>query len=237
MATIHEATGRAVSGGERLLIIEDELSISDPLSRALRRDSYEVDIAATGEAALLLLRERSFDAVLLDLGLPDVDGIELCRKVRAAHENVVIIMLTARGHEVDTVVGLDAGADDYISKPFRLAELTARLRAQLRRSPGKAGQPKRVRVDNDARRAWVGADELDLTAKEFDLLALLIGEEATVVSRDRLMREVWGRHWESSTKTLDIHVSNLRRKMGDDANAPRFISTVRGVGFRFEAND
>ena len=174
------------------------------------------------------------DLVVLDLGLPRMDGLEVCRKLRADGRTAPILMLTARADEVDTVVGLDAGADDYVTKPFRLAELLARVRALLRRTtPGGARQDG-VRIDPQARRAFVGEEEMQLTAKEFDLLRVLLREQGKVVSREQLMREVWATHWYGSTKTLDMHVSVLRRKLGDDVTSPRFITTVRGVGFRFE---
>ncbi len=150
-----------------------------------------------------------------------------------------VLILTARADEVDTVVGLDAGADDYVTKPFRLAELLARVRALLRRgttaeAPGTVGE---VRVDAEARRAWHGDVELDLTTKEFDLLWILLRDAGKVVTREQIMREVWDAKWWTSTKTLDMHISWLRRKLGDDAHHPRFITTVRGVGFRFERGD
>jgi DNA-binding response OmpR family regulator len=144
-------------------------------------------------------------------------------------------VLTGRVDEVDTVLGLDAGADDYVAKPFRLAEVLARVRAMLRRgADGRRSEVNGVRVDEAARRAWVAGTELDLTPKEFDLLALLLSQAGTVVTRERIMEEVWDEHWFGSTKTLDMHVSWLRRKLGDDPSRPRYISTVRGVGFRFE---
>lgn len=218
----------------RVLLAEDDPAISEPLARALRREGYEVDVRDDGELALAAARENP-DLVLLDLGLPSLDGLEVCRRLRAEGRTLPVLILTARADEVDTVVGLDAGADDYVTKPFRLAELLARVRALLRRSPSEASaaQPV-VRIDADARRAYYGDEELQLTAKEFDLLRVLVREQGKVVSREQLMREVWDTVWYGSTKTLDMHVSVLRRKLGDDASAPRFITTVRGVGFRFD---
>lgn len=219
----------------RLLVVEDEDSIAEPLLRVLRRDGYDVDRAPDGAAALELVRCGTFDVVLLDLGLPDIDGLELCRVIRTIDPTVRVVMLTARSEEVEAVAGLDAGADDYIAKPFRVAELLARLRAQLRRQNDPVIERGEVRIDMGARRAWIGDVLLDLTVKEFDLLATLSGQAGTVVTRRQLMLAVWDQHWEGPTKTLDIHVSSLRRKMGDDAAEPRFISTIRGVGYRFEA--
>ncbi|MGW5361703.1 response regulator transcription factor [Actinopolymorpha pittospori] len=224
-----------------ILLAEDDPAISDPLARALRREGYEVEVTSEGESALVSLSGGGFDLVVLDLGLPDVDGLEVCRRLRVDGNRVSVLVLTARADEVDTVVGLDAGADDYVTKPFRLAELLARVRALLRR-----GKPEQwsespaetdgagVRIDAESRRAWLDGDELHLTAKEFDLLRVLVREVGRVVTRDQLMREVWETTWWSSTKTLDMHISWLRRKLGDDASDPRFITTVRGVGFRFE---
>jgi DNA-binding response OmpR family regulator len=154
--------------------------------------------------------------------------------LRSADSELPILVLTARGEELDTIVGLDAGADDYVTKPFRLGELLARVRAQLRRRPDGLITVGDVRVDPAARRAWRGDAELNLTPKEFDLLALLVREAGSVVARERIMERVWDEHWFGSTKTLDVHVSWLRRKLGDDPVSPRYISTVRGVGFRFE---
>jgi DNA-binding response OmpR family regulator len=148
-----------------------------------------------------------------------------------------VLILTARADEVDTVIGLDAGADDYVTKPFRLAELLARVRALLRRGATESRVVQGVRVDADARRAWLGEAEIDLTSKEFDLLSLLVSEAGKVVTREQIMRQVWDSKWWGSTKTLDMHVSWLRRKLGDDAHSPRYITTVRGVGFRFERGD
>jgi DNA-binding response OmpR family regulator len=176
--------------------------------------------------------------VILDLGLPDVDGLSVCRKLRAARPDLAILILTARDQELDVVSGLDAGADDYLVKPFRLSELLARVRAHLRRAatstdaepaaPLRAGE---IEVDRAARRAWRGGDELELRPKEFDLLALLVAEGGRAVTRERIMREVWDTDWTGSTKTLDTHVLALRNKIGPDA-----ITTLRGVGYRFEAS-
>lgn len=181
------------------------------------------------------------DLVILDLGLPDMDGLDVARRIRSQGLTTPILVLTARADEVDMVVGLDAGADDYVTKPFRLAELLARVRALLRRVGGDLTDEDElvaqdVRVDVGAHRAFQGKRELQLTAKEFDLLRVLLRDAGTVVSREALMREVWGSGADSagSTKTLDMHVSWLRRKLGDDANDPHYITTVRGMGFRFE---
>lgn len=219
-----------------VLLAEDDPTISDPLARALRREGYDVVVRGDGVSALAAASTGP-DLVILDLGLPQMDGLEVCRRIRTTGIVVPVLILTARADEVDTVVGLDAGADDYVTKPFRLAELLARARALLRRSTSDEGQTVRVRMDVAGRRAFSGDRELQLTAKEFDLLRVLVRENGKVVSREDLMREVWNTVWVGSTKTLDMHVSVLRRKLGDDATDPRFITTVRGVGFRFEVDD
>jgi DNA-binding response OmpR family regulator len=221
----------------RVLLAEDDTSISEPLSRALRREGYEVDVTADGPTTLDRALGEGVDLILLDIGLPELDGLEVCRRVRAGGYAVPVLILTARADEVDTVVGLDAGADDYVTKPFRLAELLARVRALLRRGTAEGSAVLGVRIDPDARRAWHGDTELDLTTKEFDLLWILLRDAGKVVTREQIMREVWDAKWWTSTKTLDMHISWLRRKLGDDAHSPRYITTVRGVGFRFERGD
>ncbi|MDO5662169.1 MAG: response regulator transcription factor [Brachybacterium sp.] len=224
----------------RLLLVEDDSAIAEPLSRALDREGYTVTRASRGVDALALAAaEGPVDFVILDLGLPDLDGLEVCRRLRKGGLEAPVLILTARADEVDAVVGLDAGADDYVTKPFRLGELQARIRALLRRStaveePSDTMDVNGVSLDVSARRAHADGEELNLSAKEYDLLTVLIREAGSVVTRDDLMREVWGAEWWGSTKTLDMHVSWLRRKLGDDATNPRRITTVRGVGFRFE---
>ena len=229
--------------GLTILLVEDDDGIARPLAGALRNSGYEVDRVATGSDALARAVPGRTAAVVLDLGLPDIDGVEVCRRLRERHgTDLPILVLTARTGEADVVVGLDAGADDYVTKPFRLAELQARLRALLRRSAASVETSdvltvQDVRVEPGPRRVWVGDRELDLTPKEFDLLALLVAEAGTVVTRDEIMRQVWDTTWYGSTKTLDMHVSSLRRKLGDDPADPRYITTVRGVGLRFEPGD
>ncbi|NLU70803.1 response regulator transcription factor [Streptomyces sp. HNM0574] len=224
----------------RVLLAEDDASISEPLARALRREGYEVEVREDGPTALDAGLREGIDLVVLDLGLPGMDGLEVCRRLRNEGHTFPVLVLTARADEVDTVVGLDAGADDYVTKPFRLAELLARVRALLRRGAGAEPAPPPtthgVRIDVESHRAWMADEELQLTAKEFDLLRVLVRDAGRVVTRDQLMREVWDTTWWSSTKTLDMHISWLRKKLGDDAANPRYIATVRGVGFRFEKN-
>jgi DNA-binding response OmpR family regulator len=222
-----------------VLLVEDDDRISEPLVRVLRAEGFDVDLVAAGQAAIDHVAARRPDLVLLDLTLPDIDGLDVCSKLRADHPDLQIVMLTARAEEIDVIVGLDAGADDYVAKPFRLAELTARLRARLRSSEQVAQatsvlEGAGLRVDRDARRAFRDGREIDLTSKEFELLSLLMSRPGVTFTREHIMNEVWDEHWWGSTRTLDTHVSTLRKKIGDDSDPPSMIVTVRGVGFRFE---
>ena len=221
----------------RLLLVEDDTGIARPLVGALESSGHDVTHVTRGTDALKAAVD-GVDAVVLDLGLPDVDGIEVCRRLRAAHgDQLPILVLTARSGELDVVVGLDAGADDYVTKPFRLAELQARIRALLRRANPEADDALEagpVRVDPGARRAWLHDEELDLTPTEFDLLALLVEHAGDVVTRETIFREVWDTSWTGSTKALEMQVSSLRRKLGEDPADPEHLHTVRGVGYRFD---
>jgi DNA-binding response OmpR family regulator len=226
-----------------VLVVEDDASIGRALTGALRAQGLEVLWATSGADALELAAGSRAQLVLLDLGLPDLDGVEVCRRIRRGDPHVPIVVLTARHSEVDVVLGLDAGADDYVTKPFRLAELLARVRAHLRRSTATAipATPTitvgDVEVDRDARRVRVGGEEIDLRAREFDLLSFLMGQAGVAVTRERIMSEVWDEHWFGPTKTLDMHISALRRKLGEtvgDESAPSRITTLRGVGYRYE---
>jgi DNA-binding response OmpR family regulator len=217
-----------------ILLAEDDEGIRLPLVRALEREGHEVEAVASGTDAVTAGVGGGHDLLLLDIGLPGVDGLEVCQRVRAERPTVAIIFLTAQDGEMDAVNGLDAGADDYVTKPFRLAELLARVRSQLRRTTAEQFRASDVEIDVAARRAWRDGDELELSPKEFDLLALLVREAGRVVTRERIMAEVWDENWFGSTKTLDMHVSWLRRKLGEDAESPQRIVTVRGVGLRFE---
>ena len=229
-----------ISGGDRILLVEDEASIAEPFAHALARQGFEATIAGTAAEALTKARETRPDLVLLDLTLPDGDGRDVCRALRR-RSSVPIVMLTARGTETDRVVGLELGADDYVIKPFSVAEVVARIRAVLRRTRAESPPASPVLrvdglvVDLAARRAVLDGRELDLRRKEFDLLARLMREPGRVVTREELMADVWDENWFGSTKTLDVHMTWLRAKLGDDAARPRFIETVRGVGFRFTA--
>ena len=226
----------------RILLIEDEESIAEPLADALEREGFDVVKATTAAQGLEEFRKRSPDLVLLDVMLPDGDGRDVLRDIRDTSRTPVV-MLTARGEEMDRVLGLELGADDYVTKPFSAAELVARLRAVLRRTeaaPPVAQQLLEVgdvRVDLDRRQVTRGGDEIELTVKEFDLLRLLVENAGRLVKRETLMSEVWDPNWWGSTKTLDVHVSSLRKKLGDDPSSPSYIHTIRGVGFRFASAD
>jgi two-component system response regulator RegX3 len=215
----------------RVLVVEDEETIAEPLAEGLRREGFTVTVAGTGAEALAA---EDADVVLLDLRLPDIDGLDVCRQLRA-RSDVPIIVVTARGEEVDRVVGLELGADDYVVKPFGTRELIARIRAVTRRSRGRSTDgPIRIgelELDERSRRATIGGEELDLTPKEFDLLVALGRDPGAVVSRQRLLEDVWNTSWYGSTKTIDVHVAALRRKLGDAG----LIETIRGVGFRLRA--
>lgn len=231
--------------GHTILLVEDDDGIAIPLIRTLEREGYDVERLAGGLPAIARAASGQFDLVVLDLGLPDIDGLEVCRRMRADGVSSSILILTARGGELDRVVGLDVGADDYLAKPFALAELLARMRALLRRgaprplagaaeeSRESSAPPPTLRIDADARRAWEAQRELQLTNKEFDLLALLFQNRGAVVTRERLMDKVWDENWFGSTKTLDVTIGRLRQKLEDSASATRVV-TVRGVGFRLE---
>ncbi len=234
-----------VAAHASVLLVEDDERISEPLLRVLRTEGFEVGHVAAGAAAIATVGERLPDLVLLDLTLPDIDGLDVCRKLRADHPALPVIMLTARAEEMDVIVGLGAGADDYVAKPFRLAELVARIRARLRIAElGAAGltAPRLhgagIDLDVEARRCFVdgpdGVDEVELTTKEFDLLEYLMRHPGVTLKREQIMNDVWDENWWGSTRTLDTHTSTLRRKIRDDGDPPSKIVTVRGVGFRFD---
>lgn len=225
--------------GRRILVVEDDDGIAVPLMRTLDREGYVVERVADGAAALERATDE-IDLVVLDLGLPDMDGLDVCRRLREQDFDGGIVILTARDGELDRVVGLDVGADDYIAKPFALAELLARLRALLRRSEPRpvasapsAAAPVALVVDVDSRRATADGRELPLSTKEFDLLAQLDARRGAVVTREHLMDEVWDENWFGSTKTLDVTMARLRQKL-EEAGADVRITTLRGVGFRLD---
>lgn len=223
----------------RVLVVEDEEDIAFPLVHTLEREGYEVVRVESGEIALDYLASHTAEVMILDLGLPDMDGLEVCQRARAAGFDGAILIVTARAGELDRVVGLDYGADDYLSKPFGLAELQARVRALLRRTGpiAVADEPERrrdqIQIDQDARRVYYGDTEVMLTGKEYDVLGILVAERGKVVSRERLMADVWDENWYGSTKTLDVTIGRLRAKLEGSEVVERIVA-VRGVGFRLE---
>lgn len=223
----------------RVLVVEDDPSLGGGLIAMLAGVGHEVRWAQTAAEARRSFAEVVPDLVLLDLGLPDADGVDLCRELREAYPGVVIVVVTARTDEADAVRALDGGADDVVLKPFRTGELVARLRAHLRRREDVGAGELRagpVRLDLHARLAWVGQLPLVLRPKEHELLALLVTCAGEAVSRERLIDEVWDQHWHGSTKTLDVHVANLRRKLADAGDRWDRIVTLRGYGYRFDVD-
>ena len=221
----------------RVLVVEDEEEIASPLVHTLEREGYLVDRAATGRRAVEQATVHGHDIVILDLGLPDMDGLDVCRELRQGGYQGAVLILTARSGELDRVVGLDSGADDYLGKPFGLAELLARLRALLRRTSasGHALSGRQLLVDVEAHRVYVGDDEVPLTGKEFDVLTVLTSHRDKVVSRAQLMADVWSEGWYGSTKTLDVTIGRLRHKL-ENASCVDRVVTVRGIGFRLESS-
>lgn len=237
------SAGRIVGGvGSHVLIVEDDTLIASSLVRALGAHGYEASVATSVADAVSALSERRPDLVLLDLGLPDGDGSTVARRVARDHPEVPVIVLTARSEEIDIVLGLEAGAVDYVVKPFRLAELLARIASHLRwrhalTAGGAAADVIEVGdllVDRPARRVSLAGHEVVLRPKEFDLLERLARDAGVVVSREQLIEDVWDENWWGSTKTLDVHVNSIRRKLGEQAGEPSRITTVRGVGYRLE---
>jgi DNA-binding response OmpR family regulator len=222
---------------DRLLLVEDDPKIGSGVCRALANGGYDTEWVTTGEAALEVVRTMPPAMVLLDLGLPDIDGIEVCGLLRAALPTATIIMLTARADTIDVIVGLDAGADDYVTKPFQTSELLARVRAHLRR-PSLTPHADvlivgALRVDTAAHRVHCYGREVSLRPKEFELLVLLAANAGRALTREEIMERVWDEHWFGSSKTLDVHISSLRRKL-DGNTCPITITTLRGVGYRLE---
>ncbi len=221
----------------RLLLVEDDQTLRETLAYNLAREEYEVIQANDGVAALDLAREHNPDVVVLDIMLPGLDGLTVCRTLRR-ESTVPIVLLTARTGEVDRIVGLDSGADDYIVKPFSLGELLARLRALLRRGRTESGtklQSGNLVLDLVGHRAYLGSSSLALAPKEFDLLAELVRHKGAVLTRDLLLQRVWGFDFAGDSRTVDVHIRALREKVEEDAANPKRIQTVRGLGYRFEA--
>jgi DNA-binding response OmpR family regulator len=235
----HDPVSEAGTLGTSVLLVEDEQSIAEPFARALKRAGFRTAVARTGAEAISRVACSPPDVVLLDLALPDGDGRDVCRLIRR-DSSVPIIMVTASGTVTDRVVGLELGADDYVVKPFAIGEVIARIRAVLRRGRVSREGPAELvvqdlRIDPRARRVWRGEERIELTRKEFDLLARLAVDAGRVVTREQLMSDVWDMNWFGSTKTLDVHIGWLRRKLGDDPASPTYIRTVRGVGFSLDS--
>jgi DNA-binding response OmpR family regulator len=222
----------------RALVVDDEPPLVQVVAGYLSRDGFEVLTAADGESAVSLAREHHPDVVVLDLMLPGIDGVEVCRQIRS-FSDAYLIMLTAKSDEVDKLIGLSVGADDYLTKPFSPRELLARIRAMLRRPRAAAVEPPSairrfgaLQIDPAAREVRLDGRPIELTRTEFDLLAVLSAEPRVAFSRRLLLQRVWGGEWYGEDHVVDVHVANLRRKLDDDASHPRFIRTIRGIGYR-----
>lgn len=232
--------------GLRALVVDDETALADVVASYLRREQFEVHVAADGPSALTMAREFDPDVVILDIGLPGLDGIEVCRQLRV-FSDAYVVMLTARDTEVDTIVGLSVGADDYVTKPFSPREVVARIRAMLRRprrqatadNPSTDGNPPRafgdLHIDTESRQTLLGGTPIMLTRTEFDVLAALSSRPRQVWTRRQLLEAVWGESWFGNDNVVDVHVGHLRRKLGDNSTEPRYVTTVRGVGYRMGA--
>ncbi|MCW5952826.1 MAG: response regulator transcription factor [Propionibacteriaceae bacterium] len=226
---------------ERILVVEDEKALANVIASYLQRAGYDVTQEHTGPDAVTTARALDPDVIVLDLGLPALDGIEVCRQVRT-FSDCYVLMLTARGDEVDRLIGLSVGADDYITKPFSTRELVARVQTVLRRprrpiAPVEADpEPPRVfgdlRINAAGREVWLGEEPVPLTRTEFDILDVLSGLPKVALSRRQIIDRVWDVDWLGDDHVVDVHVANLRRKLGDDPNEPRYVLTVRGVGYR-----
>lgn len=224
---------------KHILVVEDEATIAETIAYNLEREGYRATIAADGRTGLqMAMRNPPPDLVILDLMLPELDGIDLCRALRAAGRAIPVIILTARGGETDRVLGLEMGADDYVTKPFSMRELMARIRSVLRRSEGDLGAARvlslaNLRLDLEGREAWVGERRVDLSTKEFELLRALVQHRGQVLSRDQLLDLVWGRDYYGDPRTVDVHIHWLREKLEADPAKPDLILTVRGSGYKF----
>ena len=223
-----------------VLVVDDEPSFTEALSVGLRREGFEVRTAADGRAALDEISESEPDLILLDVMLPGMSGLDVCREIRKT-TRVPLIMVTARAEEIDAVVGLEVGADDYVCKPYRMRELVARMRAVLRRASPQPSEPEAaclvegdVTLDIDRHELRVRGELVSLALKEFELLAYLLANAGRVVTRDSLMQNVWGYNYIGDTKTIDVHVKRLRAKIEDDPSDPQRITTIRGLGYRYE---
>ena len=248
MDLISEPVPDGADLGYRALVVDDEAALADVVSSYLRREHFEVTVCHSGAEALAVARDVDPDVVVLDLGLPGIDGLEVCRQLRT-FSDAYVVMLTARDTEMDTIVGLSVGADDYVTKPFSPRELVARIRAMLRRPRAvpatlaypAGGTPPRIfgplSIDIPSRQVFLDDEPIPLTRTEFDILAALSSRPGVVWSRRQLIDAVWGEPWVGNDHLVDVHVGHLRRKLGDDPSDPRFVFTVRGVGYRMGSGE
>ncbi len=228
---------------EKILVVDDEKLIVKGIRFSLEQDGYEVSCAYDGEEALNMARENEYDLILLDLMLPKIGGLDVCQQIRE-FSNVPIIMLTAKGEDMDKIMGLEYGADDYITKPFNILEVKARIKAILRRTrkPEKTEEKSKVvqagglKMDVDSRRVFVGDKEVNLTAKEFDVLQLLVFNPNKVYSRENLLNIVWGYEYPGDVRTVDVHIRRLREKIEENPSEPKYVHTKWGVGYYFQAS-
>ena len=228
--------------GKKVLVVDDEKLIVKGIRFSLEQDGYEVDCAYDGEEAIEMAKKTEYDIVLLDVMLPKMDGLEVCQQIRE-FSNVPIVMLTAKGEDMDKILGLEYGADDYITKPFNILEVKARIKAIMRRAArqepkeekAKVVQVKDLRIDCESRRVFIGDREINLTAKEFDVLELLVFNPNKVYSRENLLNIGWGYEYPGDVRTVDVHIRRLRGKMKDDTREDKIITTVWGVGYKIEA--
>jgi DNA-binding response OmpR family regulator len=245
MELISDAPAGGADQGYRALVVDDEAALADVVASYLHRDHFEVTVCHTGAEALAVAREVDPDVVVLDVGLPGIDGLEVCRQLRT-FSDAYVVMLTARDTELDTVVGLSVGADDYVTKPFSPRELVARIRAMLRRprtvgTAAEAVSGARVfgplSIEVDSRQVFLGSESIPLTRTEFDILVALSSRPGVVWSRRQLIDAIWGEPWVGNDHLVDVHVGHLRRKLSDDPADPRFVFTVRGIGYRMGSGE
>ena len=228
---------------KKVLIVDDEEHIRELIKFNLKKEGYDTEVAVNGTEALKLIREIKFDLILLDLMLPEIDGLEVCKEIRRNEEtsDIPVMMITAKGEEFDKVLGLELGADDYITKPFSIRELMARVKALLRRSNVKKEENiikfGDVVVNFKTREVIKGTQNVELTLKEFELLKLLIKNNGNILTRELLLDKIWGYEYIGETRTVDVHIRHLRKKIESDDKNPQYIQTIRGVGYKFTSNE
>ncbi|MDM0932128.1 response regulator transcription factor [Clostridium perfringens] len=228
---------------KKVLIVDDEEHIRELIKFNLKKEGYDIEVAINGVEALNIIREIKFDLILLDLMLPEIDGLEVCKEIRRNEEtsDIPVMMITAKGEEFDKVLGLELGADDYITKPFSIRELMARVKALLRRSNVKKEENiikfGDVVVNFKTREVTKGTQNVELTLKEFELLKLLIKNKGNILTRELLLDKIWGYEYIGETRTVDVHIRHLRKKIESDDKNPQYIQTIRGVGYKFTSNE